>query len=920
MFSFEAGVLSQFSKLHIKWTGLTEGASIRVLIPNPDGNGNYQYISSVTNGDVELGINTDFGYQWGGGLLNADQVSRVTQIRIGGADGAVPASMTIDPADIYLETTWETPMSISTASDWKAFANLVNAGLTDLNATLTTDIEVTDGTMIGVGSQDRGSENPKAYSGTFDGQNYTITYNSSKTTEKVTAPFRFVKGGTIKNLKTAGSMSSTQNIMGGIAGFVQGTILIDNCSSSMNLSTDDTENDATIGGILGLQDQDPTTLNVTNCMYTGTITGDHGISGIAGYMRNGGGATFTNILYAGSYATESANPDNMQNIVRGGGTLTNCYYVNKIAGKTDGTEATSAMLASGEVTYILQGSQATQYWGQNLKAASSSPLLTNNPAYKVYSIGNNEYANSINTIGSSEDWILFSKLVAAGQTDLDVTMTADVNAGSTMVGTSSYPYQGTFDGGGHTLTFTYDGTEQFAAPFQFVNAATFSDLRTRGSITTTNNQCGGIIGKNTGGNTTLNRCMSSATIKSTNENNGRAGGLVGRCTDGSMTLNYCMYDGEMICYGTQGASGFVGYFSGTLNINHCLVASTKLTGDDQNFAGGWSAPTATNSYYLQKFGSSSQGTKLDEQLINSGQAAWDLNQGIGDGAWFFGQGKLNASNVEACPTLTTDPSKKVVRTKASGTSTDLYVNPGGAAPNAVRMRATGFSMTDGGEVVTTIPSSFTTDDVLIYRTSASFKFKVSAAGATTLIVPFNVEALPDGMTAYNLDFDGTNVTATPVSSITADKPVLINAPAGEYTFNTGLTGTIEDYASRSTTNGSLTGVYNEAGSSSSSNPLSYVPANAYVLQNGTNGLAFYKVDEANKIKITSFRAYLTAPTNSRSLRIVYNDSSTGIDATLMNNEERIMNNEIYNLSGQRIDGSQLNPGIYIKNGQKVAIK
>ena len=104
------------------------------------------------------------------------------------------------------------------------------------------------------------------------------------------------------------------------------------------------------------------------------------------------------------------------------------------------------------------------------------------------------------------------------------------------------------------------------------------------------------------------------------------------------------------------------------------------------------------------------------------------------------------------------------------------------------------------------------------------------------------------------------------------------------------------------------------------NPVSYVPANAYVLQNGTNGLAFYKVDEANKIKITSFRAYLTAPTNSRSLRIVYNDSSTGIDATLMNNEERIMNNEIYNLSGQRIDGSQLNPGIYIKNGQKVAIK
>ena len=54
---------------------------------------------------------------------------------------------------------------------------------------------------------------------------------------------------------------------------------------------------------------------------------------------------------------------------------------------------------------------------------------------------------------------------------------------------------------------------------------------------------------------------------------------------------------------------------------------------------------------------------------------------------------------------------------------------------------------------------------------------------------------------------------------------------------------------------------------------------------------------------------------------------TGVGAALMNNEERIMNNEVYDLQGRRIDGSRftvngsrLNRGVYIKNGRKVVVK
>ena len=75
----------------------------------------------------------------------------------------------------------------------------------------------------------------------------------------------------------------------------------------------------------------------------------------------------------------------------------------------------------------------------------------------------------------------------------------------------------------------------------------------------------------------------------------------------------------------------------------------------------------------------------------------------------------------------------------------------------------------------------------------------------------------------------------------------------------------------------MKGVYNEAGSSSASNPLSYVPAGAYVLQDGDNGIGFYRVEAENTIKITSFRAYLTADSEARSLEIVFDEDATGIN-------------------------------------------
>ena len=176
MFSFEAGKLSTISKIRVKWTGLTEGASIRILIPHPDG-GNYQATSSVTDGDIELDLREDFTHQWGWGKPTAEVLARVTSIRIGGnsapteeqiAEGITEHSMTINPSDIYLEsyeyeamditTTVNTTSTVSTPFQWHK---------TDLNTDRTDDIEnnlgkTTSGTIFGYGT-----DNSKA-NGFFD--------------------------------------------------------------------------------------------------------------------------------------------------------------------------------------------------------------------------------------------------------------------------------------------------------------------------------------------------------------------------------------------------------------------------------------------------------------------------------------------------------------------------------------------------------------------------------------------------------------------------------------------------------------------------------------------------------------------------------------------------------------------------------
>lgn len=136
---------------------------------------------------------------------------------------------------------------------------------------------------------------------------------------------------------------------------------------------------------------------------------------------------------------------------------------------------------------------------------------------------------------------------------------------------------------------------------------------------------------------------------------------------------------------------------------------------------------------------------------------------------------------------------------------------------------------------------------------------VTAAGMATYVLPFNVPTLPAGVKAYRLTNDGSDeIEATEVSELTADQPVLIVANMGEYEF-LSEDGASDDVSSKtgSYQDGALVGTYVGLDPV----PVSSAPNFNYILQNGAEGLGFYKVT-ADDCTLAPYRAYLSCGYNA----------------------------------------------------------
>ncbi len=247
------------------------------------------------------------------------------------------------------EGTEDSPYIIASADDWNALAtniayfNSSFNGYQGKHIRLDADISVT--TMVGTG--DNANSNPNTFRGTFDGGGKTLTVNYDGGATLNTAPFRYVDGATIQNLKVAGSITSSRAYGAGIVGSVIGaTTTIKNCCVSATVNCTYSGSSST-SGFVGLVETGAT-INIEGCAFTGSLTGSNAnyCAGFVAYKV--GTITIKDCLFAPTELTVST--DRFVTFVRGGNT-TRCYYTQS-HNSNQGTQASIAATVPTNLSHL----------------------------------------------------------------------------------------------------------------------------------------------------------------------------------------------------------------------------------------------------------------------------------------------------------------------------------------------------------------------------------------------------------------------------------------------------------------------------------------------------------------------------------------------------------------------------------------
>lgn len=251
-------------------------------------------------------------------------------------DGATAASVTVvleestawdGASDISEPTQTEGVYQISSGSELAWFAAKVNGMTGSYKAVLCGDIELNGHAFTPIGTE------TKPFSGTFDGQGYTISGLNVSDVEYA-GLFGVVKDATIKNVIVKGTVSGTSDA-GGIVGYAKsGTVTIENCGNEAEVSGKNA------GGIIG---HTRTTATITGCYNAGAITGEKSGSyqGYAAGIAGCGDGSDPKFIIKQCYNTgKITSTDNAGGICAYNNSLSvsisECYNAGIIAGSSSG--------------------------------------------------------------------------------------------------------------------------------------------------------------------------------------------------------------------------------------------------------------------------------------------------------------------------------------------------------------------------------------------------------------------------------------------------------------------------------------------------------------------------------------------------------------------------------------------------------
>ena len=166
-------------------------------------------------------------------------------------------------------------------------------------------------------------------------------------------------------------------------------------------------------------------------------------------------------------------------------------------------------------------------------------------------------------------------------------------------------------------------------------------------------------------------------------------------------------------------------------------------------------------------------------------------------------------------------------------------------------------------------------------TNSYYELSVPSSQWATIYLPFAFE-IPEGMEVYTPDFfQSPLLHITKMEKTEANTPYLVKASEGYYDLSGYARDTIDGQI-----NGLLVGTHSQIAA----------PANTYVLENGIQGVGFYR---AGSYVVPAHNAYMQVEATDE---YILTGNFDGLDAIKMNESNSI--EAVYNLGGQKINGSQ----------------
>ena len=495
------------------------------------------------------------------------------------------------------------------------------------NAVLTADITVNEGDVAGYdGTKAEGwrvwtpiAPNRATYAGKFDGQGHTISglyFNNEDIDDgKYVGLFGHMEnGGEIQNVGLKNSYFRGRNYIGGICGSNYKTGTIRNCYSEANVTG--VVVGADIGGVVGENNG-----TVENCYNTGNVVGNKCVGGVCGYNDGTNNNCYNTGKVTGtSYVGDVCGQNDK-------GTLTNCYYLaDSETNNNDGTFGkTAEQFASGEVAYLLNGSESTDVaFCQNLdngEPTDATPVLdsthgtvyqftncnhadtyTNNKDAKSgdHSWDDNgfcryndshyaepEQVNGVYQIENAGQLYWFAAFVNTEEngtypnTSANAVLTKDIvvnenvlnedgtlNTSGTFrewipIGDYISRYAGKFNGQNHTVSGLYYDDSGYAGLFSMMNDGTILNVGVVDSYLKSSSVSGAICAWNNG---TIENCYNSGRIYGKEDCGGISGfngGIIKNCYN-TGTLEGGM-DGTL-----NGVGGICGYNDETIENCHSV--------------------------------------------------------------------------------------------------------------------------------------------------------------------------------------------------------------------------------------------------------------------------------------------------------------------------------------------------------------